>query len=253
MPQGFKDWVAENEEKQAEWASTPYFIKDNFVNGRLADGLKYNIVKGFEQKEGIITSNSSSGMLYFDPIGIKTFYDLTENIVKKVSRAVKKKALENYLKHNEHKEFNYKTKNGGKANIWTVNGSEYNETEFHIAEKLARSGQHVLFPKQSDLGKERKNDVYLYDAKTYIQQKVELKALFGEAADTITSQLLSGSGQASVIAYDIQSNIKKKWIIKGLRDGWTKNIKKVLLNYKGQWYEIDREKVFDDWLDKNLR
>ena len=41
FPQGFKDWVAENEERQAGWSSTPYFIRDNFVNGTLADGLKY--------------------------------------------------------------------------------------------------------------------------------------------------------------------------------------------------------------------
>jgi len=41
FPQGFKDWVAENTPKQTNWASTPYFIRDNFVNGNLADGLKY--------------------------------------------------------------------------------------------------------------------------------------------------------------------------------------------------------------------
>lgn len=41
LPQGFKDWVAENMQKQANWTSTPYFIRDNFVNANLADGLKY--------------------------------------------------------------------------------------------------------------------------------------------------------------------------------------------------------------------
>ena len=41
VPQGFKDWVAENEGKQAKWRSTPYFIRDNFKNGNLADGLKF--------------------------------------------------------------------------------------------------------------------------------------------------------------------------------------------------------------------
>ena len=57
FPQGFKDWVAENAEKQAGWGSTPYFISDNFVNGTLAEGLKYVIptkpikpVKTDEQK-----------------------------------------------------------------------------------------------------------------------------------------------------------------------------------------------------------
>jgi hypothetical protein len=41
FPQGFKDWVTENQARQMEWASTPYFIRDNFVNGNLVDGLKY--------------------------------------------------------------------------------------------------------------------------------------------------------------------------------------------------------------------
>ena len=41
LPDGFKDWVAENEAKQANWASTPYFIKDNFVDGDLSKGLVY--------------------------------------------------------------------------------------------------------------------------------------------------------------------------------------------------------------------
>lgn len=41
LPDGFKDWVAENETKQANWASTPYFIKDNFIDGDLSKGLVY--------------------------------------------------------------------------------------------------------------------------------------------------------------------------------------------------------------------
>ena len=41
MPQGFKDWVSENESKQANWGSVPYFIRDNFEGGILANGLKY--------------------------------------------------------------------------------------------------------------------------------------------------------------------------------------------------------------------
>jgi hypothetical protein len=40
VPDGFKEWVAENMETSAGWASTPYFIKDNFVDGDLAKGLK---------------------------------------------------------------------------------------------------------------------------------------------------------------------------------------------------------------------
>jgi hypothetical protein len=42
MPQGFKDWVAENQQKQSNWGSTPYFIKDNFNGGKMLQGLKFD-------------------------------------------------------------------------------------------------------------------------------------------------------------------------------------------------------------------
>lgn len=40
VPDGFKDWVKAHIEAQKGWASTPYFIKDNFVDGQLGKGLK---------------------------------------------------------------------------------------------------------------------------------------------------------------------------------------------------------------------
>ena len=40
VPDGFKDWVKEHTDAQKGWSSTPYFIKDNFVDGELAKGLK---------------------------------------------------------------------------------------------------------------------------------------------------------------------------------------------------------------------
>jgi hypothetical protein len=44
VPQGFKDWVAEHAEKQQNWSTTPFFIKDNFIEGQLKKGLKNEIV-----------------------------------------------------------------------------------------------------------------------------------------------------------------------------------------------------------------
>lgn len=41
FPDNFKEWVSENAPKQAGWASTPYFIKDNFKDGKLSEGLIY--------------------------------------------------------------------------------------------------------------------------------------------------------------------------------------------------------------------
>lgn len=40
VPDGFKAWVKNHVEAQKGWASTPYFIKDNFVDGQLGKGLK---------------------------------------------------------------------------------------------------------------------------------------------------------------------------------------------------------------------
>lgn len=39
VPDSFKNWVEENAEKQKSWKSTPYFVRDNFVDGDIEKGL----------------------------------------------------------------------------------------------------------------------------------------------------------------------------------------------------------------------
>lgn len=41
VPDGFKDWMTENAD--AEWSSTPYFVRDNFVGGDISKGLKPSV------------------------------------------------------------------------------------------------------------------------------------------------------------------------------------------------------------------
>lgn len=41
FPEEFKKWVEENAPRQRYWKSTPYFVKDNFVDGDLTKGLRY--------------------------------------------------------------------------------------------------------------------------------------------------------------------------------------------------------------------
>lgn len=58
VPDEFKAWVEENKDRQAGWASTPYFIRDNFKNGNLSEGLRFGtttarIIKTEEQKADI--------------------------------------------------------------------------------------------------------------------------------------------------------------------------------------------------------
>lgn len=45
VPDGFKEWVKDHEEAQANWSSTPYFIKDNFTDGKLSKGLNFETKK----------------------------------------------------------------------------------------------------------------------------------------------------------------------------------------------------------------
>lgn len=206
-----------------------------------------------EQKEGIVKSNDDEvGYLYFDPMGIASFADLVACMAKRVAPAIRKRGLEYFLSKNEHKTFIVQ---GGKvkANIYVMQGAQYNERELHVAEKLTKAGFHVLFPCQGDLGRGRKHDVMLYEVNTYIQHKVELKSLFGSTAETVKQQLISGSNQARKIAYDIQSNIKKSWLIEGLRSGWSNKLKVVLLNYKGQWYQLGKKEVFSETIYKILK
>jgi len=207
-----------------------------------------------QQKEGIIKpKKDTSGMLYFDPLGIKTLYDLTTNMVKKVAPSIRKAGLENYLKHNEHETEVFKTKRGIKTNIWTVKGADYEDFEYEVAKKLAKSGQHILIPNRGGFESGRRNDVFMYDAKTYMQQKVELKSLFGSSYEAVKSNMISGSGQSNIIAYDIQSNIKLHWLVDGLRHGWGKNLKSVMINYNGQWYQFNKNEVHGNMIYDTLR
>lgn len=43
VPDGFKGWVDKHQEQIAGWKSQPYFIRDNFKNGRIENGLKNSV------------------------------------------------------------------------------------------------------------------------------------------------------------------------------------------------------------------
>lgn len=52
VPSGFKDWIAANAQRSANWASQPYFIRDNFVGGKLIGGLKPVIIENIDPSPG---------------------------------------------------------------------------------------------------------------------------------------------------------------------------------------------------------
>lgn len=43
VPDNFKSWAREAARKQQNWAHTPYFIRDNFKNGKIEDGLRIEL------------------------------------------------------------------------------------------------------------------------------------------------------------------------------------------------------------------
>lgn len=76
VPDGFKEWVKEHEEAQANWSSTPYFIKDNFTDGKLSKGLNFETKKQIDpvqQQLDQLKPQISSIRTLCDEWGLNTF------------------------------------------------------------------------------------------------------------------------------------------------------------------------------------
>jgi hypothetical protein len=228
----------------------PYWMKDNskFINPKIEPSERYNII-GKEDNQALATKG-----LLLDPMGVNSLLSLIDFMKNKVAPQLRKIAFENMLKSEKY------TKEAG---VYFIKGAVYNKTEKQTAIKLSKTEYYVVFPsisqikaiKKSAEDKDKKiNDVYLYDKKTYLQYKADLKTPGDPAIKTISEHISSGSQQAPVIILDITGKVAKKDLIKGIRDGWTKTTKVILLNYKGQWYEIKKENIFkQNWLETNIR
>jgi hypothetical protein len=79
-----------------------------------------------------------------------------------------------------------------------------------------------------------------------------LKTSGEPSVESIAYHISSGSGQAPVIVLDVTGKISKKNLIKGIQSGWANDAKRILINYKGQWYELNKKKVFGDWMETHL-
>jgi hypothetical protein len=203
----------------------------------------------YPQKSGIIGEKTDkkfavSGALMLDPLLINTMAELVDAFKEKVSFTIYKKAFNNMLKNEEYEK---------KGDVYFMKNAVYNKTEAHSAEKLTKAGYFVVFPNQKQINEikkleadksNRKNDIYIYHKRTYFQKKVDLKTINGGSSKAIQEQIISGSGQAPVLALDIQAGVSKNNLITALRNGWTKEIKSLLINWKGRWYEIDKDLLF---------
>jgi hypothetical protein len=244
-PQALKDWLRINSDRitRAQANNTlPYWLNDNAVL------LQKSGVIG---KEGF-TSLAAKGLLS-DPVMVNSFLSLIDFMRVKTAPQLRKIAFDLAMKNERYKR---------EKDVFYMEGSVYSRTEKQTAEKLAKAGYHVVFPsgqhikdikiKENDISA-RKNDVYIYDKKTYKQRKVDLKTVNGASPEAISSHITSGSGQAPVIAIDIIGKISKLKLIEAIRSGWTKDTRIVIFNYNGQWYEVNKKNVFSDWMGKNIK
>lgn len=68
VPDGFKEWVQNNAEKQLNWKSAPYFIRDNFKGGLMVNGLRYSPVNTDPAKP-VVSPYSNNMPAQFKPKG----------------------------------------------------------------------------------------------------------------------------------------------------------------------------------------
>jgi hypothetical protein len=188
-----------------------------------------------------------------DPI-TGSFTDLVFFMNKRISPQIRKVAFNKMLVFEGYDKL---------GDIFFMTGAKPNETEIQTAIKLSSNGYYVIFPNEGQLyaiknqlheRDDRKNDVFLYDKKSFKQYRADLKTAGSPSIETIVAHIRSGSGQASTIVLDITGRISKTNLIKGLRLGWAIGTKMILLSYKGRWYEIDKHKLFNNkWLIDNIQ
>ncbi|MBQ7551817.1 MAG: hypothetical protein IJT04_09860 [Bacteroidales bacterium] len=148
--------------------------------------------------------------------------------------------------------------------IVIMNGAKPTETELQTAEKLAKTDEYYLvFPNDGQIKEvrninkekgEKRNDVFLIDKVTYKTIAADIKTCGNPSVETIIAHLSGGVNQAPNLILDITGKIEKTKLIVGLRRGWSKRLRYVYLNYHGQWYLLDRSKVYSkNWIPKMIK
>lgn len=140
-------------------------------------------------------------------------------------------------------------------NIIIMSGAKPNETELQTAEKLAKTNEYYLvFPNDGQIKEvrsltkeigEKRNDVFLIDKVTLKTIAADIKTCGNPSVETIVAHLSGGVNQAPNLILDITGKVSKIKLVKGLRGGWSKRLRFLYLNYHGQWYLLDKAKVFD--------
>lgn len=221
-----------------------------------------SIIDNFEykQKNGLIVEKERSfalrGVLLSDPLQVNSFLKLVDFMREKAVPKVRRIAFDNMIKNESLLSINTG------SDVFVMKNAKPNETELHSAEKLTKAGYFVVFPNDKQIKKikkienstdARKNDIYIYDKKTYVQSKVDLKTVNSGSKETIAQHIISGSGQAPVIVMDIQGGTTRWNLIKGIRSGWGSDTKRIIVNWKGQWYSLDKNQAFGKYIEEKIK
>lgn len=207
---------------------------------------------GIQENQNLASKNA----LLSDPLQVNSFLKLVDFMREKAIPKVRKIAFENMIKN--EKLSDAKTNN----DVYVMKGAKVKDFELHTAEKLSKAGFLVVFQnkghtkgikKIENSNDKRSNDVYIYDKKTYVQTKVDLKTVHSGSKETIAQHIISGSGQAPVIAMDIQGGTTRWNLIKGIRSGWGNDTKRILINWKSQWYSLDKNQVFGKYIEEKIK
>ena len=253
LPQGFIQWQSTYQHKITSSLATntaPFFVRDN---AQLILAKPITTIIGKKEK----LPESPFAKVRSDPMGIGSIVDFVA--YRKDNRSLKQreKAFRKVLQSEIH----HTDRNGAIVMV----GAKPTETELHTAGKLvrAKNGYNTIFISQHQvegikkiLGIKNKTnaDILLVDKKTFVSRLADIKTVGNASRETIKAHIMKGSEQAPVVVLDIQGQVKRFDLIKGIRDGWCKNTKSVILNYKGQWYEISKREVFrGKWLENNIR
>ena len=196
----------------------------------------------------------------FDPFSINSFLQFVDTYRFKVTPQIRERAFNNMLKNEEYFR---------EGDVFYMKGSDVNKAEEQTAIKLGKAGYYVVFPGKGQKKQIKKlendktlcnNDAYIYNKETFYQQKTDIKAVNGGSIEAIKEHISQGSKQAPVVVIDMPATTSRWNVINGIRLGWDKdNTKTILLNWKGRWYNIDKNRAFGkkkenkNWLENSIQ
>lgn len=226
---------------------TPMFAKEGDQVGANEE-IKYGkIVPINNEVSDEIKREVKKKILTADPLLIGPTKHMYDVMKAKVAPLVRKSAMDKFLKQNEHSiVFINKQKD---TKVFVVKGASYDTNELETFIKLTNAKQHVIVPNNGAFPKGNnvsKNDAFIIDNKTYLSKAVDLKRIQGGSQDAFKAQMGKAGSQASNVVIDITASMSKRKLVDNLKSGWNDELKSALVNYRGQWYEIDKNILFDE-------